>query len=48
MNNLAKLREVDEPILNNVVGQVNNLLLHGVEPQHLHGTKQILEQQHSK
>ena len=36
-DSLAEVREVDEPILHNVVGQVNHLLLHGVQAQHLHG-----------
>ena len=43
VNSFAKLREVDEAILDNVVGQVNYLLLHRVQPQHLHGSKQVLK-----
>ena len=43
MDNFAKLREVDESIVDNVVGQVNDLLLHGVEAQHLHGSMQVLK-----
>ena len=43
MDDLAEVREVDEPILDNVVGQVDDLLLHGVQPQHLHGCMQVLK-----
>ena len=44
MNYFTELREVDQPIPDNVVGQVNHLLLHGVQPQHLHGTHQVLNE----
>ena len=42
-NDFAELREVDIPIPDDVVGQVDDLLLHGVEAQHLHGRQQILK-----
>ena len=42
-DSLAEVREVDVTILDNVVGQVNDLLLHGVQAQHLHGCVQVLE-----
>ena len=42
-HNLAEVRKVDEPIPGDGVGQVNNLLLHGVEPQHLHGCMKVLQ-----
>ena len=41
-NDFAELREVDVAVPDDVVGQVDDLLLHGVEPQHLHGRVQIL------
>ena len=43
MDNLAEVREVDEPIPDNIVGQVNDLLLQGVQTQHLHGCMQVLK-----
>jgi hypothetical protein len=42
-NNLAEVREVDKPIPGDGVGQVNNLLLHGVQAQHLHGCMKVLQ-----
>ena len=44
MNDGAELWEVNEPIPDIVVGEVNHLLLHGVESQHLHGVHQVLGQ----
>ena len=41
-DSLAEVREVDETILDNVVGQVYHLLLHGVQAEHLHGCVQVL------
>ena len=41
-DSLAEVREVDETILDNVVGQVYHLLLHGVQAKHLHGCMQVL------
>ena len=35
-NDLAELREVDVAVPHDVVGQVDDLLLHGVQTQHLH------------
>ena len=37
-NNLTEVREINEPIPGDGVGQVDDLLLHGVQAQHLHGT----------
>jgi hypothetical protein len=42
-HNLAEVREVDKPVPGDGVGQVNNLLLHGVEAQHLHGGMKVLQ-----
>ena len=42
MDDAAELREVDEAVLDVVVGEVYHLLLHGVQTQHLHGVHQIL------
>ena len=39
---LTELREVDVTVPDDVVGQVDDLLLHGVEAQHLHGGEEIL------
>ena len=39
---LAELREVNVSITDNVVGQVDDLLLQGVQAQHLHGRVEIL------
>ena len=41
-DSLAEIREVYETILDNVVGQVYHLLLHGVQAEHLHGCVQVL------
>ena len=38
----AELRKIYEAILNDVVGQVDYLLFHGVEAQHLHGRVEVL------
>ena len=42
-DNLAEVREEDEPIPGDSVGQVYNFLLHGVEAQHLHGSIKVLQ-----
>ena len=42
-NDFAELWEVDVAVPDDVVGQVYDLLLHGVEAQHLHGRQQILK-----
>ena len=42
VHHAAELGEVDEPVPGDLVGHVDDLLLHGVQPQHLHGRKQIL------
>ena len=47
-DSLAEVREVDETILDNVVGQVYHLLLHGVQAKHLHGCMQVLTRQGSE
>ena len=39
---LTELREVNEAVPHDVVGQVDDLLLHGIEAQHLHGRVEIL------
>ena len=39
---LAELREVNVSITDNIVGQVDDLLLQGVQAQHLHGRVEIL------
>ena len=41
-SHLAKLRKIYEAIPNDVVGQVDYLLFHGVEAQHLHGRVEVL------
>ena len=43
MYDLAKLGEVDEPIPGNLVGQVQHLLLQGVQAEHLEGSSQVLK-----
>ena len=40
-DNVAKVREVDEAIPGEVVAEVHDLLLHGVEAQTLEGVQQI-------
>lgn len=42
MNNLAELRKVDVAIPYNVIGQIYNLLLHGIQSQHFHGSMEVL------
>ena len=42
-DNCTELWEVDVTVPDDVVGQVDDLLLHGVEAQHLHGRVQILQ-----
>ena len=42
MDNFTELWEVDVSIPDDVVGQVYDLLLHGVQAQHLHGRQQVL------
>ena len=39
---LAELREVNITVADNVVGQVDDLLLQGVQAQHLHSGVEIL------
>ena len=41
-DNVAKVREVDEAVPGEVVAEVHDLLLHGVEAQTLEGVQQIL------
>ena len=41
-DNLAELWEVDEAIPGDLVGQVNDLLLHRVQAEHLHGGVKVL------
>ena len=41
-HNLAEVREVDEPVLGDGVGQVHDLLLHGVQTQHFHCRMKVL------
>ena len=43
VDDVTELREVDVAILDVVISEVNDLLLHGVQPQHFHGIYQILE-----
>ena len=43
VDHFAELREVDVAVPDDVVGQVDDLLLHGVEAEHLHGRVQILD-----
>ena len=42
VHHAAELGEVDEPVPGDLVGHVDDLLLHRVQPQHLHGRQQIL------
>ena len=43
VNSLTELREVDEPISGNLIGQVKHLLLQWVQAQHFQGRVQVLE-----
>ena len=42
MNNLAELREVDVAVPHDVVGQVDDLLLHRIQSKHFHGCMKVL------
>ena len=42
-DDLAEVREVDEAVPGDGVAEVHDVLLHGVQTQHLHGTQQVLE-----
>ena len=39
---LTKFRKIDETIPSYLIGHIHNLLLHGIEAQHLHGRQQVL------
>ena len=41
-NNVTEVREVDETIPRHSVAEVHDVLLHGVQPQVLHGRQQVL------
>ena len=41
-DDVAEVREVDEAVLGDSVAQVHDVLLHGVQSQHLHGGQQVL------
>ena len=43
VDDVTELREVDVAILDVVISEVNDLLLHGVQPPHLHGTQKVLK-----
>ena len=43
MNDLAELRKVDVAVPHNVIGQIYNFLLHGIQSQHFHGCMEILK-----
>ena len=38
-DHLAELREEDEAVPGDLVGHVHDLLLHGIQSQHLHGSQ---------
>ena len=40
----TKFRKIDETVPRYLICHIHNLLLHGVQTQHLHGGQQVLEQ----
>ena len=42
VNSLAERREVDETIPGDLIGQVKNLLLQGIQAKHFQGSGQVL------
>ena len=42
-DDVAEVREVDEAVPGDGVTEVHDVLLHGVQTQHLHGTQQVLD-----
>ena len=42
-DDVAEVREVDEAVPGDGVAEVHDVLLHGVQTQHLHGTQQVLD-----